>query len=149
MASVSWAWRHTGPRCLLLGTLRLKEGSGSHKPCHRSPTAFAPRLPLAVAKQDHQFGDAIFFERKCCLQVMSKGPLVWVLCAYRVPYFKIYPCSLPRLHVSSLHDSRGPRRGRPGSRARSSGALGASMQREGAVSDSYVQNKMTRIASSD
>ena len=32
-------------------------------------------------------------------------------------------------------------RGRPGPRARSSGALGASMQREGAVPDSFVQKK--------
>ena len=32
-------------------------------------------------------------------------------------------------------------RGRPGQRARSSGALGASMQREGAVPDSFVKKK--------
>jgi hypothetical protein len=56
------------PQCLLLSTLRLKEGSESPKPCRRSPT-FAPRLPLAVAEQDHQFGGAKKFERKCCLKV--------------------------------------------------------------------------------
>jgi hypothetical protein len=48
-----------------------------------------------------------------------------------------------------LRDSRGPRRGRPRSRARLSGGLGASMQREGAVPDNFVQNKMKRIASLD
>jgi hypothetical protein len=45
--------------------------------------------------------------------------------------------------TTSKQQPRGPRRGRPVSRARSSGALGASMQREGAVPVGFVQNKMT------
>ena len=72
----------------------------------------------------------------------------------RLPYYRNTSCSLPLAMATTprprprLHDSRGPRRGRgrPGSRARPSGALAASMQREGAVPDSFVQNKMTRAS---
>ena len=78
--------------------------------------------------------------------VASKRSQGWVKCEDRLPYY--------RYTRPQLHDSRGPRgsrrgRGRPGQRARSSGALGASMQREGAVPDSFVQKNVTRIASLD
>jgi hypothetical protein len=83
------------------------------------------------------------------VDVMAKRSQGWVKCEDRLPYYKDSSCSLPnlpRLHDPRprFHDSRGPRRGRgrPGSRARSSGAL-AAMQRKGAVPDSFVQNKMT------
>jgi hypothetical protein len=84
------------------------------------------------------------------VDVMAKRSQGWVKCEDRLPYYKgsSYSLSLlvttPRLR---LHDSRGPRRGRPGPSARSSGALGASTQREGAVPDSFgQQQKMTRAS---
>jgi hypothetical protein len=81
------------------------------------------------------------------LRGLSQG---WVKCEDRLPYYRDSSCSLPLAMTPRprLRDSRGPRRqrGRPGSRARSSGALAASMQREGAVPDSFVQNKMTRAS---
>jgi hypothetical protein len=75
---------------------------------------------------------------------MAKRSQGWVKCEDRLPYYRDSSCSLslattPRLRLHA--DSRGPRRGRLGSRARPSGALGASMQREGAVPDSFVQKK--------
>jgi hypothetical protein len=85
--------------------------------------------------------------------VMAKRPQGWVKCEGRLSYCKDSSCSsplatTPRPRLSALHDSRGPRRGRgrPGSRARSSGALVASMQHEGAVPDSCVQNEMRRAS---
>jgi hypothetical protein len=93
---------------------------------------------------------------------VPRGLTLWLRglrggCSVRTafPTTKIAPAgpqgSLPRPHDhdSTTRDSRGPRRGRPGRRARSSGALGASMQRESAVPGSFVQNTMTRIASLD
>jgi hypothetical protein len=84
---------------------------------------------------------------------MAKRSQGWVKCEDRLPYYKDNSCSLslattPRLR---LHDSRGPRRGRPGSRARSSGALGASMQHEGPLfrTASFQKKNDTRIASLD
>jgi hypothetical protein len=86
---------------------------------------------------------------------MAKRSQGWVKCEDRLPYFpttKKAPtaCHLPLATTPRPQhpDSRGPRRGpgRPGPRARSSGALAASMQREGAVPDSFVQNKMTRTS---
>jgi hypothetical protein len=88
----------------------------------------------------------------------SRGLALWLSkrsqrrakCEDRLPYYKDSSCSLPLATTPRprLHDPRGPRRGRgrPGSRARSSGALAASMQREGAVPDNFVQNKMTRAS---
>jgi hypothetical protein len=75
----------------------------------------------------------------------------WVKCEDRLPcYYKDSSCSLPLATNPRPrpHDPREPRRGRgrPGPRVRSSGALAASMQREGAVPDSFVQNKMTRAS---
>jgi hypothetical protein len=72
--------------------------------------------------------------------VMAKGPQGWVQCEDHLPYYKDNSCGLPLATTPRprLHDSRGPRRGRPGSRTRSSGALGASMQREGAVPGSSI-----------
>ena len=87
------------------------------------------------------------------VDVMAKRSQGWVRCEDRLPYYRDSSCSLslattPRLR---LHDSRGPRRGRPGSRARSSGALGASMQREGPLfrTASFFFLNDTRIASLD
>jgi hypothetical protein len=58
---------------------------------------------------------------------MAKRSRGWVKCEDRLPYYKDSSCSLPLATIPRprLHDPRGPRRGRPGSRARSSGALGA------------------------
>jgi hypothetical protein len=82
--------------------------------------------------------------------VMAKRSQGWVKCEDRLSYCKDSPCSLPLATTPRprLHDSRGPRRGRgrPGSRARSSGALAASMQHEGAVPGSCVQNEMRRAS---
>jgi hypothetical protein len=77
---------------------------------------------------------------------MAKRPQGWVKCEDRLPYYRDSSCSLPLATTTTpcprprLHDSRGPRRGRgrPGSRARPSGSLAASMQREGAVPESFV-----------
>jgi hypothetical protein len=78
---------------------------------------------------------------------MAKRPQGWVQCEDHLLYHNfiyLLDFTTPRRGTRE-----GPRRGRPGPRARSSVALGASMQREGAVPDSFVQNKMTRIASLD
>jgi hypothetical protein len=56
------------------------------------------------------------------------------------------PQHLHQLTQALPHANDQPWSRRPGSRARSSGALAASMQREGAVRDSFVQNKMTRVS---
>jgi hypothetical protein len=55
--------------------------------------------------------------------VVAKRPQGWVKCEDRLPYYKGSSCSLPLATIPRprLRDSRGPRRGRPGSRARSSG----------------------------
>jgi hypothetical protein len=84
------------------------------------------------------------------VDVMTKRSQGWVKCEDRLPYYTDSSCGLPLATTPRprRHDPREPRRGRgrPGSRARSSGALAASMQREGAVPDSFVQNKMTRAS---
>jgi hypothetical protein len=80
------------------------------------------------------------------VDVMAKRSQGWVKCEDRLPYYRSTSCSLPLATTTTprprprLHDSRGSRRGRgrPGPRARPSGALAASMQREGAVPDSFV-----------
>jgi hypothetical protein len=83
---------------------------------------------------------------------MAKRSQGWVKCEGCLPYYKDSSCSLPLATTPRprLHDPRGPQRGRPGSKARSSGALEASMEREGAVPDSFVSKQNdTRIASLD
>jgi hypothetical protein len=69
------------------------------------------------------------------VDVMAKRSQGWVKCEDRLPDCEDSSCSLPLVTTPRprLQDSREPRRGRPESRVRSSGALGASMQREGAV----------------
>jgi hypothetical protein len=87
------------------------------------------------------------------VDVMAKRSQGWVKCEDRLPYYRDSSCSLSLATTPRprLRDSREPRRGRLGSRARSSGALGASMQREGAVPDtaSFNNKNDTRIASLD
>jgi hypothetical protein len=79
---------------------------------------------------------------------MAKGPQGWVQCEDHLPYYnKDNSCSLPRLHDHDTTTREDLGGGTPGSRPRLSGALGASMQHEGTVPDSFVQNKTTRIAS--
>jgi hypothetical protein len=68
MASVSWAWRHIGPQFLLLGIPPAERRERESEAMPPS-THFSPRLPLAVAKQDHAFGGAKKIERGRCLQV--------------------------------------------------------------------------------
>jgi hypothetical protein len=91
--------------------------------------------------------------RGLALWLRAKRPQGWVQCEDRLPYYNfIYWL----LDSTRLHDARGPRRsaGAPGAQGPGPARvgrllLGASMQREGAVPDSSVQNKMTRIASLD
>jgi hypothetical protein len=66
--------------------------------------------------------------------VMAKGPQGWVKCEDRFPTTKITPAACRGSTTTALRLARTSLGGgRPGSRARSGGALGASMQREGAV----------------
>jgi hypothetical protein len=83
------------------------------------------------------------------VDVMAKRSQGWVKCEGRLPYYRDSSCSLPLATTTTprprprLHDSR---LARTSAEARPSGALAASMQREGAVPDSFVQNKMTRAS---
>jgi hypothetical protein len=80
------------------------------------------------------------------LTLWLKGPQGWVQCEDRLPYYKGGPgsCSLSRPHDPTTREdlgggARGPGPARVG--------LVTSMQREGDVPDSLVQNKMTKALS--
>jgi hypothetical protein len=84
--------------------------------------------------------------------VMAKRPQGWVQCEDHLLYHSfIYLLDSTTPRRRTREDLGGGARGHggPGPARVASGALGASMQREGAVPDSFVQNKMTRIASLD
>jgi hypothetical protein len=140
------------PRCALGGILK--------PPTHADPAAISARQRACSM---YVLGPVLGVD------VVAKRSQGGVKCEDRLSHGKDRSCSFPlattprpRLHDSSENENRlgpppsdsdcdsdpgGGRGGaRPGSRARSSGALAASMQREGAVPDSCVQNEMRRAS---